>query len=172
MMGMLIPALLAMAAIAADQWSKAAIVSHYASEVASYLAAPSQFFSVPSSKWITVLPGVVHWTFQPNTGAAFSVGAGKTWFFILVTLVFFGVVVYALRKKWFIGASLWGLALVVGGAVGNLIDRVARGFVVDMIEVEFIRFPVFNVADCCICIGAAVIVLAVLLEDKKHEADR
>ena len=170
-MGMLLPALLTLAAIAADQWSKAYIAAHYASDVAGYLAAPTQFIGVPPQRWISVLPGVVHWTFQPNTGAAFSVGAGKTWLFIAVTVVFFCVVVYALRKKWFTGASVWGLALVVGGAVGNLIDRVVRGFVVDMIEVEFIRFPVFNVADCCICIGAAVIVLVVLLEDKKHEAD-
>ena len=170
-MGMLVFALTAALAVAADQWSKAAIASHYALDVARYLAAPTQFSGVPSSKWISVLPGVVHWTFQPNTGAAFSVGTGKTWLFILVTFVFFGAVVYALRKKWFTGASLWGLALVVGGAFGNLIDRVARGFVVDMIEVEFIRFPVFNIADCCICVGAAVIVLAVLLEEKKNEAD-
>lgn len=171
-MGMLISVLIVVAAVVADQWSKAAIVSHYADYVAQYLAAPDRFFGVPSSAHISVLPGVFHWTFQPNTGAAFSIGAGRTWFFILVTLIFFGVVVYALRKKWFTGASLVGLALVVGGAIGNLIDRVARGFVVDMIEVEFIHFPVFNVADCCICIGAAVIVLAVLLEDKKHASDR
>ena len=171
-MTMLFPALLAVAAIAADQWSKAWIAAHYADYVAQYLAAPDRFYGVPSSAHLPVLSGVVHWTFQPNTGAAFSFGAGRTWFFILVTFVFFGVVAYALHKKWFTGASLWGLALVVGGAVGNLIDRMARGFVVDMIEVEFIRFPVFNVADCCICVGAAVIVLAVLLEDKKHETDR
>ena len=157
--------LVALAVLALDQLSKAAVCRQFADYVAAYTQT-GLFSGVRPSEQLPVLDGVVHITFQPNTGAAFSIGTGRTWFFILITFVFFAVVIYALRKKWFRGLSLWALAMVVGGAVGNLLDRILRGFVVDMIEVEFISFPVFNVADCFICIGGALLVLAVLTEGK------
>ena len=87
-----------------------------------------------------------------------------------MTLAAFGLLFVALKKKWVTHPlGLWALATISGGAVGNLIDRVRLGYVVDMMEVEFIRFPVFNVADCFVVCGAILLVVYVLFFDKSGE---
>ena len=146
-------ALFAAAVAAADQVTKYLTVRHIA----------------PGEN-IPVLPGVFHLTYMENTGAAFSILEGKTGFFLLISVLFLALVITAVVKKWFRRRStLFALAAVTGGAVGNLIDRVLHGYVVDMIEVEFIRFAVFNVADCFITCGAVALVLCVLLEDLEEK---
>lgn len=147
----LFPALFAAALAAIDQFTK--------SRAALTIA--------PGAK-VPLLNGVVHLTYVENAGAAFSMLQGQRWFFLLITAVFFALVVLAIKKRWFTGRlSLWALAAICGGAVGNLIDRIANGYVVDMIEVEFLKFPVFNFADCCITVGAIVLIAAVLFEKEK-----
>ena len=82
--------------------------------------------------------------------------------------------VVALKKKWVNHpVGYWALAMIAGGAVGNLIDRVRLGYVVDMIEVEFMRFAVFNVADCAVCVGAALLVVYAFFfdEDSKKKKE-
>ena len=140
---------------------------------AAVLVAIDQFtkyrtvLTIAPGEKVPLIDGLAHFTYVENTGAAFSMLSGKTWFFLLVTAVFFALVFIAVRKKWFSGTlSIWALAAVCGGAVGNLIDRIMTGYVVDMIELEFMEFPVFNFADCCITVGAVILVLAVLLEKK------
>ena len=162
-------ALTAAGVVAADQIVKSLIVSRYAPFVSAYLADPARFTGVPQSEWTKVLPGVVHLTFQPNDGAAFSILSGQRWFFLVLTVVYLVLVVLAVQKKWVTGGALWALAAVTGGAIGNFIDRMLNGFVVDMIEVEFMHFAVFNVADCFITCGAIVLMIFVLLEDRKSE---
>ena len=153
--------------VAADQLVKAAIVSRYAPYVEYWLAngiAPA----VPRAEWGALVPGIVHLTFQPNTGAAFSFLSGRTWIFLVITALFFVLVGIALWKKWLkTKPELWAMAAICGGALGNLIDRLVNGYVVDMFEVEFMDFAVFNVADCFITCGAIALVLSVLLEGKR-----
>ena len=119
---------------------------------------------------VPVLDGVFHFTYVQNTGAAFSMLEGKTWFFYIITFVFLALVTLSIWKKWVKSTgSLFSLAAITGGAVGNLIDRMVQSYVVDMIEVEFMRFAVFNVADCFITCGAVALVIFVFLEDKKEK---
>lgn len=145
--------LFAAAIVAADQLTKYLTVLH-----------------IPLGAQVPVLPGVAHLTYVQNTGAAFSMLEGQRWLFYIITAVFLILVVTCVAKKWLSSkAALFSLAAVTGGAVGNLIDRVTQGFVVDMIEVEFVRFAVFNVADCFITCGAVALVIFVFLEDRKEK---
>lgn len=135
----------------------------------------------------TVLDEPVFWLFRiahhQNDGAAWSMLRGQTWFFLLVLVIFIVALVYMLKNKWFTKkAELIALAAILGGALGNAIDRIFRdgGKVVDMIKFNFwIDFPTFNVADIFITLGCAFLVVYVIFfdsefgakADKKKEAD-
>ena len=120
---------------------------------------------------VPVWDGVVHLTHIRNTGMAFSMLEGGRWLFLVLTVIALGLIVFAIKKNWVTHkASIWSLAAIAGGAVGNLIDRVRLGYVVDMIEVEFMEFAVFNAADSFVVCGAIALVICILfLEDKKKE---
>ena len=91
--------------------------------------------------------------------------------YVHIFVLAFAMIFFAIYKKYVTGAgTLWSLFAILGGGVGNLIDRVRLGYVVDMIETEFISFPVFNVADCFITCGAIALCLFVFLEDRKEKA--
>ena len=116
----------------------------------------------------TVL-GLFHLTHHRNTGAAWSMMEGQTWFFLLVLALFLAGTVYAYRKRWLDKAAEWVcMAVIIGGALGNGYDRLFRnGEVVDMIQFEFWRsFPTFNVADCCITLGCAALFVYMLFFDR------
>ena len=124
--------------------------------------------SIPYGGIVPILDGVIHLTYVRNTGAAFSILAGQRWFFLLVTFLFLGFIILVFKKKWFPAPmARWALTLLTGGAVGNLIDRVAAGGVVDMFELEFIRFAVFNLADLFITAGCILLCVWVIFFDKK-----
>lgn len=113
------------------------------------------------------IPGFMSFTYIRNTGAAWSLLEGEMWFFYIVTVIVVAVVLYILVKnssdsKWF----TVGLSLVLAGAVGNFIDRVRLGFVVDMFQIEFMNFPIFNVADTVLVIGVACIFIYLILDEK------
>lgn len=126
---------------------------------------------------VPVWDGVFHLTYLRNTGMAFSLLEGGRWFFLVLTVISLTLIVLTIRKKWVSKpAELWALAAIAGGAVGNMIDRARFGYVVDMIEVEFMDFAVFNVADSFVVCGAAVLVIWTLFFDKQkkentHETD-
>lgn len=127
---------------------------------------------IPYGGAVPVWPGVFHLTNIHNSGMAFSMLEGGRWFFLVVTLLAFCALAYVLKKKWITHPlGLWALAAIAGGAVGNLIDRVRFGYVVDMIEVEFMRFAVFNVADCFVVCGAILLVIYAFFFDKKAKED-
>lgn len=110
---------------------------------------------------VEAIPGLFHLTYAQNTGASFSMMEGMRWGFVLIFLVFTVLVIWEYRKKsmGFTAFEWWCIAAVYGGGLGNAIDRVRLGYVVDMIEVEFIRFPVFNVADCFITCGCILLLV-------------
>ena len=107
---------------------------------------------------VPFLPGVLRLTYVQNTGAAFSMLQGQQWLFALLFLALTAALLWEYFKKplGFSTFDRWCIAAIYGGGLGNMIDRVRLGYVVDMIEVEFMNFAVFNVADCfitCGCIG-------------------
>lgn len=118
--------------------------------------------------------GIFHITHVENTGGAWSMFSGQLWLFIGVMALFVALIVVLIWKQWLKKPfEWWCLAAILGGGIGNLIDRLANSRVTDMICLDFVNFPVFNVADCFITVGCfALIVYVILLdrtEDKKRE---
>lgn len=122
---------------------------------------------------IPVIEGVFHLTYAENTGAAFSILSGQRWFFILLTSVMLVVIGWAFFKGIFKGP--WGkttLVFIFAGALGNFIDRLTLGYVVDMFDFCLINFPVFNVADIFLTVGAVMGIIYVLFIDKDFLSDK
>ncbi|HLQ39933.1 MAG TPA: signal peptidase II [Tetragenococcus sp.] len=114
-----------------------------------------------------VVNGLLSLTYIKNSGAAWSILEGKIVFFALVTIIAVVVVSYFLVRYYKSSVLLaLGLALVLGGAVGNFIDRIRWGYVVDMIQLDFINFPIFNIADSALTIGVVLIFSYSLLEER------
>ena len=141
-------------AVALDQWTKYLTVAN-----------------IPLSHEIPFWDGLFHFTYVRNTGAAFSSFEGQQWLFALIFVVFTGLVIWEYRKKAmpFSTFERWCIAAIYGGGLGNMIDRVRLGFVVDMIETEFIRFPVFN--DCFITCGCIALMVSLILFNKEFWKD-
>jgi len=109
---------------------------------------------------IPVIDNIFHITYVQNTGAAFSILKGKTLFFAVVSLIIVAIIALILFKFPIKQRILGnGLAMILGGALGNLIDRLRFGYVVDFLD--FRVWPVFNIADCLIVVG--VIILAYII---------
>ena len=125
--------------------------------------------SIPLHTQVEAIPGLVHWTYAQNTGAAFSMLDGQQWLFVVVFAVFAGLLVWEFSKKRlpFTTLERWCIAAIYGGGLGNMIDRLRLGYVVDMIETEFIQFPVFNVADCFITCGSILLMIHLFLLNKE-----
>ena len=123
---------------------------------------------------VPFLPHVLELTYVQNTGAAFSIFSGHTWVLALISLTMSAVLALAIWKGFFrhpVGKVT--LTLLLAGAVGNLIDRVFRGFVVDMFNVLFMNFAVFNVADICVVVGGiAAVAYYLLLMDKLEPREK
>lgn len=118
-----------------------------------------------------IVDGFLSLTYVENRGAAFGILQNSRWVFITFTFIaIIGIIFYKIYYKPKDKLLNISLCLLISGAVGNLIDRVFNGFVVDMIEVTFINYPVFNVADCFVVIGAvllAIYILFIYKEPKK-----
>ena len=122
---------------------------------------------------VPFIPGLLQLTYVRNTGAAFSSFEGQQWLFALVFVVFTVMVFYEYSKKSMAFTTLerWCIFAIYGGGLGNMIDRVRLGYVVDMIETEFITFPVFNVADCFITCGCIALMASLFLFNKEFWKD-
>lgn len=108
-----------------------------------------------------LIEGVLELLYVENTGAAFSMLADQRWFFIVVTTVVLLFLLGLIFSGRYRSHALLNVSfcLVLAGGVGNLIDRIAHGYVVDYIYFKWIDFPVFNFADCCLVIGAIVMLI-------------
>ena len=124
--------------------------------------------NIPLYADVPFLPGFLGLTYVQNTGAAFSMLEGQQWLFALMfaalTVLLF--IEYFKKPMPFTKLERWCIAAIYGGGLGNMIDRVFRGFVVDMIKTEFIVFPVFNVADCFITCGCILLIAHILIFNK------
>ncbi|BDF58148.1 lipoprotein signal peptidase [Christensenellaceae bacterium] len=118
------------------------------------------------------IPGFVNITYVQNTGAAFSLFSSATWILAILSGVMAVIVIYILFKyKKRLDSKLFNLAMafIAGGAIGNLIDRVAHGYVIDMLEFDFVNFAIFNVADSFVCVGAVMLGIFVIWFWDKHK---
>ena len=129
--------------------------------------------NIPLCGNVPFLNGVLRLTYVRNTGAAFSSFEGQQWLFALVFLVFTGMLLYEYFKKpmGFSKLERWCIAAVYGGGLGNMIDRLRQGYVVDMLETTFMDFPVFNVADCFITCGCVVLMISLIFCNKAFWKD-
>ena len=148
---MLISILIILAAVIADQATKLLVIN--------FLDREESF---------ELIPDVFRFTYVENRGAAFGMLDSHRWVFMVIsTLAIIGLLIYLFK---FAGSNKLlhtGLALVIGGGIGNMIDRVAYGYVVDFLD--FCAFPklwmwVFNVADACVCIGVGLIALYLIID--------
>lgn len=115
-------------------------------------------------KNITIIPNVLDFTYTKNTGAAFGIGSNNIFFIILVNIVILGFIIKFLkeRKEDVDFKILVSLILILSGGIGNLIDRIFRGYVIDFVDVNFFDFPKFNVADISITFGIIILIICVL----------
>ena len=122
---------------------------------------------------VPFLPGLLQLTYVRNTGAAFSSFEGQQWLFALIFAVFTVMIVREFFRKsmGFTTFEWWCIAAIYGGGLGNMIDRVRMGYVVDMIETTFMDFPVFNVADCFITCGCIALLAHMILFNKDFWKD-
>ena len=129
--------------------------------------------NIPLHGHVPFWPGVIGWTYTKNIGAAWSMLEGQQWLFIAVFLVLTVLLLleYFKFKMPFTGLERWLIAAIYGGGLGNVIDRVRLGYVVDMIKTEFISFPVFNVADCFITCGCILLIVHLALFNKEFWKD-
>ncbi len=119
---------------------------------------------------IPVIEDIFHLTYVENRGAAFGVFQGQRIFFILVAIAVAVLVVYIAarykNKPWMLNL---GLSFLSSGALGNTIDRIWRGYVVDFFDFRLIDFPVFNVADIFVCLGAGLLAVFFVLFEEKYK---
>ena len=111
---------------------------------------------------IPLIPGVIGLRYAENRGIAFSMLSGYP---RLTGIISLGLIVGGfiwLRRKEMAAFPLAGLALMAGGAAGNMLDRLIRGYVPDMIETLFVNFPVFNIADSCLTVGCVLMMVSLL----------
>ena len=144
--------LFALGIVAVDQWTKILVLEQ-----------------IPLYGHVEAIPGLFHFTYVRNTGAAFSSFAGAQWLFAVIFLALTAAIFYEYFKKRlpFTTAERWLIAAIYGGGLGNMIDRIRFGYVVDMIEVDFMRFAVFNVADCFITCGSILLLLHLVFCNKE-----
>ena len=119
-----------------------------------------------------LIPGLVHLANVHNTGAAFSFLEGARWFFVILCILFCLVVIYVLVRNIITHPlARWMAVLVMAGAIGNCIDRIVCGYVVDMFEFDFLifnkPFPVFNIADIYITVGVIIFCVCLFLDKPK-----
>ena len=156
----ILPAVLAVCAFAADYYSKSWANS-----------------ALTIGNSLPFLPGFLRFTLTRNTGGAFGIGRGNALFMtVLAISIVLGIVFWFWKREHSddppTGLERSGVALIISAALGNLFDRFTRGEVTDFLEFTFIDFPIFNVADALIDLGAFLVVLGALSVKKKAEPQK
>ena len=136
-------------------------------DIATKILAKNFLAGAPS---VPCIEGVFHLTYVENRGAAFGIMQGGWLFFIIIAIVMAGVAVWFIRKYKNRSRMMnLGLSFLCAGALGNTIDRVMQGFVVDFFDFRLIDFPVFNVADIFVCLGAALLAIFFVFFEEKYQ---
>ena len=119
---------------------------------------------------IEIIPGFFYLTNVRNTGAAWSILSGKSAFFIVAAIAaIFMIFWYLYRNEKISAIYRFGLVMIAAGAFGNLIDRISYAYVIDFMDFYIFgyNFPVFNFADCCITIGAGLLITDILFSKEQ-----
>ena len=129
--------------------------------------------NIPLHADAPAIDGLFHFTYFQNDGAAWSMMSGMRWLFVALFVGLTALILWEYFKKpiGFTKFERWCIAAIYGGGLGNIIDRVRLGYVVDMIEVDFISFPVFNVADCFITCGCIALMVSLFFFNKQFWKD-
>ena len=118
---------------------------------------------------LPIIENIFHFTYVENRGAAFGMLADHRSVFMILSVVGIAAIFVYLTvtkpKSWWMRLAL---CFIVGGGVGNMIDRIARGYVIDFIDCRFINFYVFNVADSFVCVGCAMFIIAVIIDEVRE----
>ena len=125
--------------------------------------------NIPLHEQIEVLPGLFNLTYAQNTGAAFSMMEGQKWFFLAIVILLCLGIIWEFRTKFFPFTTFerWCIVFVAaGGLSNNVIDRLCLGYVVDMIQLDFINFPIFNLADCFVVCGCILLTISLFFFNK------
>lgn len=128
--------------------------------------------NLTNNKSIEVIKSFFYLTYTNNKGAAFSILTGRRILLILVAFIVIGVLIYYVRKNKIEGkANKIALSLVIGGSIGNLIDRILRGAVIDFIDIKIFgyNFPIFNLADTFIVIGVFLLIIEMFRKEHKND---
>ncbi|CCI85566.1 lipoprotein signal peptidase A [Lactobacillus pasteurii DSM 23907 = CRBIP 24.76] len=145
--------LISLIAVGLDQGLKAYIATNY------------QIGEVHS-----IIPGLISFNYLQNNGAAWNILPGQMWLFYIISIVAIVICVYyILSSKENNALFKWGVALVLGGVIGNFIDRLHLKYVIDMIQLDFVHFNIFNIADSAITIGVGIIfIYLIFIEGKEN----
>ena len=137
----------------------------------------TKFWALASLKPIhnmTLVEGFMDLTFVENRGVAFGMFSGQRWFILLLTVIIAAGLIWfykAMPKKKEYFPLRVSLVMVLSGAIGNIIDRLFRGYVVDFFEFTFFEWPVFNVADIYVVVGVTLLALMILFVVKDEDLD-
>lgn len=116
------------------------------------------------------IDGIFDFFYIHNDGAGFGVFSGKMWLFFIVTILIVSYLIYLIYRhrhaKWYLTLTY---GLLLGGAIGNFIDRILYGYVIDMIRLQFMDFPIFNIADMALSIGVVWLIIQVLLDQNSED---
>lgn len=140
------------------------ILSVIADQITKYLA-------LTNLKPINAYPfidKIIEFRYATNPGIAWGMLEGKRWLFIPISsiaIIAMIVIIFCYRKSLSPYLAI-SLSMIAGGGIGNQIDRIARGYVIDFLNFQFIDFPIFNVADCFVCVGCVGAIISVLFFDR------
>ena len=132
----------------------------------------SKLIVISKTKSVEVIKSFFYLTYTNNNGAAFSILTGKRILLIIVTFIVIGILVYYIRKTEIKeNINKIALSLVIGGSIGNLIDRIVRGVVVDFLDFKILgyNYPIFNLADTFIVLGVFLLLIGMFRKDKNND---
>ena len=114
---------------------------------------------------IDFIDGLLDFTYIHNDGGAWGIFGGSRWFLIAFTaVIMIALIILLIKNKTKSALFFWAGTLILSGGIGNMIDRLTLGYVIDFIEFAFVDFATFNIADSCVCVGAFIVGLAILLD--------
>ena len=126
--------------------------------------------NIASHELVEVIPNILSFTYIQNSGAAFSILEGQMLFFYIVSVIVIAFLLYYMyteaQNNKILGILL---SIVLAGTIGNFIDRLLYQYVIDMIQLEFVNFAIFNVADMFLTVGVALLFIYTLFEDRINE---